>query len=246
MVDSVVTWQLLLPPLHTRTVGRRVFFHDTIDSTQALAMGHRQDGLVVVADAQTAGRGCSGRSWHSAPGLGLWLSVSLRGAAAGLTSAGALAVRDAARSGARLAVRWPNDLVCAGRKVAGVLVEHRNGWNALGIGINVHHFPEDFPPELRETAGSLQYLTGRAWDRAALLCGVLRMLDRRVAQLREGRGREMQAEWAAACGVLGRRVRQGGITGEAAAFDEDGALLVRSGGRMHRLVRGPIAYADGA
>lgn len=245
MVDSDDTWQLSLPPLETRTVGCRVLFYDAVDSTQILAMRHRQDGLVVVADSQTAGRGCNGRSWHSAPGLGLYFSVSLEGPSVGLTCAGALAVRDAVRPRADLNVRWPNDLVLAGRKVAGVLVEHRNGWNALGIGINVRHRPEDFPPELREAAGSLEYLAGSAWDRAALLHDVLCMLDKRVALLRNGHRRKMLEEWSAACGVLGRVVRQGDITGEAAAIADDGALIVRSAGRVHRLVRGPIAYADG-
>ncbi len=233
--------------LHVGPDGRVLFF-ECVESTQSLALERRRDGLVILADAQTAGRGCHGRTWHSAPGLGLWFSVVVEGPPAGLAWLGALAVRDGVRTGrpaAALEVRWPNDLFLRGRKVSGVLVEHRDGWSALGIGINVHHRPEDFSPELRDSAGSLEDLTGVPWDRAALLRRVLEALDRRVARLRAEGIEGIRAEWASACGVIGRTVRQEDIEGEAVALDEDGGLIVRAGAGLRRLTRGPIAFADG-
>lgn len=243
MSKLLATWELSFPPLHTKTVGSWVLYFETAISTQNMAIEHHHDGLVIVADQQEAGRGCHGRSWHSAPGLGLWFSVALQGPPQGLTWAGALAVRNALRPDAYPELRWPNDLIMDGLKIAGVLVEHRDGWSALGIGINVHHKTEDFPIELRGTAGSLEAITETEWDRGALLRDVLEQLDRYVLQIREGGLADLRAEWLAGCGVAGRRVTDGTLTGVAREIDDEGALLVENESGTHRLLRGPIEYA---
>lgn len=242
MSNLISTWDLSFPPLHTKTVGSWVLFFETAASTQNLVLEQHHDGLVIVADQQEAGRGCHGRSWHSAPGLGLWFSVALEGPPSGLTWAGALAVRDAVRPHAAPDLRWPNDVILDGRKVAGILVEHRDNWSAVGIGINVHHKPEDFPTELRGTAGSLEALTETAWDRGVLLHDVLEHLDRYVAQIRAGGLADLRAAWLAACDMLGRRVSDGTLTGVAREVDGEGALLIENESGMHRLLRGPIEY----
>lgn len=246
MAKTNATWDLPIPPLNTAVVGSWTLFFECVASTQALALNDQRDGLVIVADSQTAGRGARGHTWHSAPGLGLWFSVALEGPAQGLAAAAVLAVQRAAAPDAYLDLKWPNDLMLRGRKVGGVLVEHRDGWNALGIGINVHHTPDQFPPELRETAGALEPLTGIAWDRAALLHDTLRQLDRMLLRLRAGEEAEIHEEWVAACHILGREVRQGNVAGRVVTVERDGALIVDDGAAQQRLYNGPIEFVGDA
>jgi BirA family biotin operon repressor/biotin-[acetyl-CoA-carboxylase] ligase len=232
-----------LPPLHTHVVGSSLYFYDTVESTNALALRRgrrvvREDGAVFVAERQTAGRGRHGNAWHSAAGLGLWFSVSLKGPSQGLMFAAALAVRDAARPKARLSIKWPNDVLCAGRKLCGVLVEHRDGWSAVGIGINVKHRPEDFPEELRESAGSLESATDREWDRDWLLSAVLQSLDGMVLRLRRGEQEAIWREWVAACRIIGATVRRDDVVGRVTAIDERGALLVETDTGLRRITSG--------
>jgi len=152
--------------------------------------------------------------------------------------AGALAVRQAARDRAALNLKWPNDLWCSGRKVSGILVEHQEGWNALGIGINVHQRPEDFPEALRETAGSLDSQTGQRWDRSGLLHEVLTALDDYVRTLRRGGLAEVHAEWAAASGLVGQTVSREGRSGRVVALELDGTLVFETAAGLRRIASG--------
>lgn len=228
MVKIVCRPPIQLSPLDTVLVGRRLMFYEMLDSTNAAALVRPRDGTVHVAESQRAGRGRHGRSWHSAPGLGLWFSVSLKGSAQGLAFAGALAVRRAVSGRAELKLKWPNDLLCDDRKVCGILVERRGDWNALGIGVNVHHAQEDFPEELRVSAGSLEGQTGQSWDRARLLGDILQILDDYIVKLRRGDFAAVHAEWAAACDLVGKTVSREGCTGLVLALDESGALLLET------------------
>jgi BirA family transcriptional regulator, biotin operon repressor / biotin---[acetyl-CoA-carboxylase] ligase len=127
-------------------------------------------GTLLFAESQTAGRGRFRRPWSSAPGLGLWFSLLLRmgindASVPALSAFAAVALISALRSlGATDAgIKEPNDVLIGGLKVAGILVETRVGSNpfaVVGIGLNVNHTPEDFPPELRERATSIAIATG--------------------------------------------------------------------------------------
>jgi BirA family biotin operon repressor/biotin-[acetyl-CoA-carboxylase] ligase len=236
---------LLSSPPPTRLVGRRVVEFDVIDSTNTYALEHGGDGVVYVTDRQTAGRGRLGRTWHSAPGLGLWFTVALDGMIEGLSFAAALAVRDAIAPRVALTIKWPNDLLCNGKKVCGILVEHRTGRTALGIGINVHHRPEDFPEELRAKAGSLESEIGGTWDRAAVLRAVLTELDRTIILIREGHLAQVHRIWAEACRLEGRRIRIGGVEGRVLRIDSRGALVIEQAGAQHVVHSGDIEYLDG-
>ncbi len=240
MPETVLIPELTFAPPETAVVGRVIRVYDRVDSTNNLALAHPEHGTVFVADQQEAGRGRQGSRWHSAPGLGLWFSVSLRMPPRGLTFAAALAVRDAVLPRAALRVKWPNDLLCGGRKVCGNLVEHRGGWSALGIGVNVAHEAGDFPPELRDKAGSLVSATGLPWHRGALLRDILTVLDRYVLRIQEGRYGAVRAAWVRACDMIGREVRRGGIHGRVSGIDEDGALLVRTARGICRLETGEL------
>jgi len=160
----------------------------TNDTAAALARDGAPAGTVVMAEEQTAGRGLRGRSWYSAGGLGLYVSIVLRPAAETLPLlplAAGLAARDAIERTAGLSpgLKWPNDLFWEGRKLGGILcrsVFAAGGFEfaVAGIGINVGHGRNDFPSNLRGLAVSLRMATGRTVDREALLEAVVSSMER--------------------------------------------------------------------
>jgi BirA family biotin operon repressor/biotin-[acetyl-CoA-carboxylase] ligase len=137
------------PRLHLRATA------STNDRARELAQGGAPHGTLVTAAQQTEGRGRQGRTWSAPPGRALLLSVVLRDPPALLPLAAALAVAEVAGPGAK--IKWPNDVLLDGRKVAGILAEGRpqDGWAVLGVGLNVALRIEDLPPELHDTAGTL-------------------------------------------------------------------------------------------
>ena len=237
------SWQDAVRP--AGRVGRRIEAHGEIGSTsdraRELLDAGEADGVVVVAELQTAGRGRMGRTWTSPAGRNLTVSVGLRPAMAAeegwqLALAAALAVHAAALRVARVAVKWPNDVVAEdGAKVAGLLIEAASEGDRLlravvGVGINVNWAPEAMPASLASTATSLSTLAGRRVDRVALLRDLLAALDAEVAGLEAGRS--PLDRYRAACVTLGANVvvetPSGQVRGLAAALDERGALIVRT------------------
>jgi BirA family transcriptional regulator, biotin operon repressor / biotin---[acetyl-CoA-carboxylase] ligase len=174
-----------------------VRFFESIHSTNTHAMTEAdagaQDGMVYVADEQTAGRGRGAHGWESPPGSGLYASALLRPQVAPADAlwfslAAGLAVHYAVAQVTSLNadLRWPNDLLFGRRKFCGILSElnaevTRIRHMVIGIGINVHQ--QQFPPELREIATSLYIETGRDWPRQELLGALLQSLDREVNAL---------------------------------------------------------------
>ncbi len=174
-------------------IGNRVEVLAEATSTNDVVLQMATDsneGLVVFAEWQTAGRGQHGKRWESAARKGLWFSILLRpkiapAEAPRLTGWAAQTLAATIRKRLLLGatVRQPNDVYIAQRKVAGVLLEMRvvaraSHLGILGIGINVNQQPDDFPEELRELAGSLAMTRGGHVDRQQLAIAVLRMLDR--------------------------------------------------------------------
>ena len=212
----------------------------TNDVAREQARKGAQAGFLVAAGHQTQGRGRLGRSWESPPERGLYVSILLRPElsvkeAGQLTILSSVAAVDAveAVSGLRPQIKWPNDLMVGGRKLAGLLIETepegtRLAFAVIGIGINVRHDSTDFSPEVRGLATSLYLATGQLYRRADLLVALLhafeRRLDRPFAETREA--------WAASSLTLGQRVTlttaRGRKHGQALGLDESGALLLRS------------------
>lgn len=244
-----------------RVVGRdiRVFQEtsSTADVLEKLARDGVREGVVVFAERQTRGRGRLGRAWASPAGLGLWFSVLLRPrmrpqAVTRLTVAAATAVARAIRAEVPVPVeiKWPNDLILHGRKIAGVLTELSGELDSvhhvsLGIGVNVNLLPEDLPPSLRSTATSLRIVLGRPVDRPALAAAVLRELDEVYARVGEDRFAEVADEWSSHCSTLGRNVSvlagTRRVVGRAEALDGEGALLVRTEhGHLERITGGDV------
>jgi BirA family biotin operon repressor/biotin-[acetyl-CoA-carboxylase] ligase len=228
-------------------LGREAVFVRETASTNDLAMGFASEGApegtVVAADSQTKGRGRLGRRWASPPGCNVHMSVVLRPAlpprdAPVLTVLSAVSVAEALRdvAGVEAAVKWPNDVLVHGRKIAGILLETRSDTDrvlfaVLGIGINVNVRIDGLPEEVRKSATSLSALTGREHSRAEVMAAVLDRLSCRLDELGEkGRGALLD-RWRELSSTLGREVRvaEGGIsfTGKAMDIDEDGRLIVR-------------------
>jgi BirA family biotin operon repressor/biotin-[acetyl-CoA-carboxylase] ligase len=217
-----------------RSFGHPRLHHSVTDSTNSrareLAARGVPDGTVVTAGAQSAGRGRQGRSWSAPPGRSLLCSLVIREPPRLLPLAAGVAVAEITAELSELPVRvkWPNDVLLGGGKVAGILVEGRpqERWAVLGIGLNLALAPEDFPAELRDTAATL----GLEPDRLeSVLTRLLRALERWVAASEPEVLRAVRERDA----LLGRPVRWSGGHGTGAGIDDAGRLLVdtAAGGR---------------
>lgn len=232
-----------------RVVHRVGTVASTQDAAFALAARGAADGTAVVADSQTAGRGRRGHRWHDEPGASLLVSVIVRTAlAAGtrplLSYVAAVAVVETLRraAGIEARVKWPNDVLVAGRKVAGILLEARDAVVVAGIGLNVSQ--RRFPPELAGRATSLALETGRAVDREAVLPVLLEELDRWRGILEREGFEPVRARWRAAADGLGRPVRVGHVSGIAVDLDGAGALVVDVDGVTRRVIAGERSEED--
>ena len=227
--------------------GSRIHWFASIDSTntraKAMAAQGAPHGTVLLADCQTGGRGRLGRSFQSPAGVGIYLSVILRPrcparALMHLTCATAEAMCDAVEAGAsfRPGIKWTNDLVFQGRKLAGILTElslvpgsDQVDFAVIGIGVNCCQQPEDFSPEIRDIAGSLAMAAGHSIDRPAVAAAMLRALYRMDGEL-QSRKPELMARYRRDCVTIGQRISlvRGGETrhGQALDVDDDGALVV--------------------
>jgi BirA family biotin operon repressor/biotin-[acetyl-CoA-carboxylase] ligase len=222
------------PRLHLRATT------STNDRARELAAAGAPHGTLVTAAAQSAGRGRQGRTWSAPPGRALLMSLVLRGAPPLLPLAGAVAVAEAAGDAAR--IKWPNDVLLDGRKLAGILAEARpqEGWAVLGIGVNVAVRPGDLPPELRDTAATLG-LEPPAVEET--LDRVLTALDRALALDTA----DLLDAWRARDALRGREITWAGGRGRAAGIDGAGRLVVElPGGGRTALEAGEVHLGAGA
>lgn len=224
------------------------------------------EGLVVLADEQTAGRGRHGHVWVSPGSSGLYVSVLLLPGTAPLdplratvlvTMMAGLAIAEGieATTGLRADLKWPNDLLVGRRKLAGILSEGvgigadadplRLDTVVVGFGINVS--PAAYPRELSERVTSIESELGRAADRPSVLAGTLAALAARYDDLLDGRFDAILDAWrsrapASTGARVGWTTPDGSRTGVTAGVDDHGALLIRVGDRVERIVAGEIAW----
>jgi len=244
------------PLLETRWIGRRIVYLDEVDSTNSEAARQARagcaEGLVVVADAQTAGRGRLHRQWVSPPGVNLYFSVVLRPRVAPtkimqLSLVTGVAVHQALRDVAAtldVRIKWPNDLLIGGRKLCGILCESEIEADlvhqlVVGVGVNVNG--RSFPLPLGETATSLRMETGDLASRPALLARVLNRFEQLYEiWCRAGDLEPFLPELNRHSFLVGHRVS---IEGPGCTFDgvsetitSDGALVVRLDSGQRRMV----------
>lgn len=239
-------------PLLRGRLGRPYLWSEASPSTQdVLREAALPEGAVAVTEHQTAGRGRVGRRWEDAAGEALLLSVLLRppdtGAAPQLSLVCALAVAEAIESATGLAagVKWPNDVLVDGGKVAGILLEGHEGAVVCGIGLNVSQTVATLPRDARTPAASLRTLTGRAHDRAAVLVLLLERLESRYDTWREGGLAALLPELQRRNVLCGREVTVGDEHGAAGTVTQDGRLtLTRPDGTTVLVASGEVAVSD--
>ncbi len=237
--------QEVKPLLATRRFGQALRAYDTVDSTNTLAMAWADvgaaEGSTVMAEFQRMGRGRQGRRWNAAPGKNLMLSVILRPRLQPLqlgliTLAASLAVFDVLRhvaSPVEASVKWPNDILLAGRKCCGMLLESllspaKAPVVVLGIGLNVNQ--NTFPPELEQRATSILLETGQQTPRGMLAASLLARLEHRYESLHL-HSAAITSEYTCHLHDLGKTVSVKGpppVTGKALGVTETGALRLQA------------------
>lgn len=260
MPASIVA-QMLRAGLYTAIVGRSIRFYQstpsTMDDAAQWARDGADDGAVVVAETQTASRGRRGRRWVSDAG-NLYFSVLFRPDADALPLLNPLAGIAVARairrvSGITPSIKWPNDIMIDGRKVAGILAESamsgpRIEYAIVGVGVNVA-LDVSADAEIAATAGSLNDLANTEIERAELLRRILQYMDALYLDL--GRGRSPVPEWRRWLDTLGQRVSvthyDATHTGRAEAVDAHGNLILcTDDGRRLTLSAGDITLRTDA
>lgn len=268
LAESGLSVEEIRRGLNGTTIGRLLHVYGTIDSTTArlaqLARAGAPDGTVVIADGQTHARGRGAAAWYSPPGVNLYVSALFRRpftieAVPVFTFIASLAVVDAAEEfGLHAVIKWPNDVLVGGKKVAGARVECAMRGAAvdyviLGVGVNLNVTPSELLEALGPAgrfASSLGAQTGTVIDRNAFTAAYLRALDE-WAQMYDARGAAMVlAAWRDRDILGGRRVdvREvdgAGYRGRVHGVDAAGALVVEdTRGRRHAVTSGEIRLAD--
>jgi BirA family biotin operon repressor/biotin-[acetyl-CoA-carboxylase] ligase len=248
----------IMEGLATVRLGRRVVHLNETASTNRVARelgaGGEPEGTLVLAEVQHGGKGRLGRAW-SAPAGGIWLSLILRpdfppNLLQLLTLTAAVAAAEASENVAGISpgIKWPNDLLWRGKKLAGILTEgsteaDRVDCLVLGVGINANLREEDFPLELRGLATSLLLAGGRPVDRAAWVRWFLWRLERYYLNTGEGTAQAL-SEWRRRSVTLGQQVvvsmGSGTVEGTAVDIDDRGALLVETEGGLETVLAGDV------
>jgi BirA family biotin operon repressor/biotin-[acetyl-CoA-carboxylase] ligase len=247
--------------LGTNRLGKKIHYFIKLDSTNSharrLAEQGAQAGEVVIAESQTQGRGRLGRPWVSPPHVNLYLSIILRPKlppvnAPQITLMAAVALAEALSAFIPVlpAIKWPNDVLAGGKKLAGILTEsvchgERIDFVILGIGVNINYPAESMPDAIRKRATSLISLTGASVSRESVVRRLIQDLDRCYGELEETGFQSLAPRWEARFELRGKKVRvemtDRIIIGTARGIDRDGALILEDGrGELQRVVAGDV------
>jgi len=229
--------------------GLSLHWFSTIDSTNVFALNQPglADGTVIAADCQELGRGRLGRSWQSPPGQNLYLSLVIypqlpRDKWGGFSLAAAVALANAlAETGLQPGIKWPNDILYQGRKLAGILLESKDDRLVIGTGVNINQV--EFPSDL--VATSVRLATGTTWRRDMLLALLAGQLYRWAKLWDKEKFSQVISAWRECSIILGQRVTvlrgTDAIEGTAVDVDADGALIVSTDdGIRHSLHSGEV------
>ena len=229
-------------------MGRTIYYYQQLESTNltAFKIAERgtREGTVVLAEHQVRGRGRGSRLWSSPAGLGVYCSIVLQPALSPdkmqlITAMTAVAVAKAVAENVGLSpsIKWPNDILVNGKKVAGILLESKSSTTRLryvvvGIGINANQTSRDFPKEFRHRASSLRIEKGRLIERCGLINKMFVEMEDLYETIQQGNSAKVLDQWRNLSNTVGQHVRvvQGKnvIEGTAVDIDETGALVVRT------------------
>lgn len=240
----------------------KVYFLSEVDSTNSyakkMALGGFSEGMVVVAEMQTGGKGRLGRSWSSQEGQGIWCSLILEPKVSILEASRfsfliAVAVTEGIRevTGLEVKIKWPNDILLNEKKLCGILLElvaevEQIQSLIVGFGINVNQTLEDFPKEIAKKATSL-YLAGeKHWPRAYLLQKVLGFIEYYYKMYLEEGFSPIKEKWMAFSCIIGEVVSVVDFDreiagGQVVGIDDDGALLLDCHGKVERVIAGDVS-----
>ena len=236
-------------PLLRGRFGRPYLYRDACESTQRLLGSGLGEGAVAVCDEQVAGRGRLGRAWHAPRGTAVLCSLLLAPPAERripeLSLVAGLAVAETVEAATSLAaaIKWPNDVLVDGAKVAGVLAEAADGTVVLGIGLNVNQSREQLPADTQLPAGSLLTADGARRERAPILADLLARLEQAYGSWLAGGLDALHDELAARDFLRGRRVLVEGEPGTAVGIDRRGRLEVELAGERRAIESGEVLVA---
>jgi len=248
----------VLPSLKTVSIGRRILYYNELDSTNItaceFAKKSKGEGTVILAEKQNKGRGRLSRHWVSPAGKGIYMSVILRPdmptyQAPLITLMAAVSLTQAVRQACHIQayIKWPNDIIAGGRKIAGILTEmeaepDRIKFIILGIGINVNTPLGQLP----KSAASISHISGKPVSRRDLLTAVLERLEYNYIWIKKCGFSDLRLAWKDMSATLGKRVRascmRSVIEGIAYDIDMDGALNIQmDNGKTEKVIVGDLA-----
>jgi len=259
--DFALMPHTILPQLNTKVIGKTIKYFPTIPSTswyahELVEQGDGPHGMMIIAREQTGGMGRLERAWASPKG-GIWATVILKQTLPVdkmlfLTLVGCVAIAKVIRKKYQIGalIKWPNDVMIADKKIAGLLLElnaHGKGsdYCLLGFGIDVNVPIEHIDPQIRSRVTSISDELGYVVDPAKLLVACLKAFETRYDQIEEGEYESVLREWKAMSATIGRRVRVNtslfSYEGEAIDIDKDGRLLVRrDNGTIEHVIAGDV------
>ncbi len=245
--------------LHTRFIGRKIYYFETIPSTMDIAiklgLDNALQGSLVLAEAQTKGRGRMSRQWYSPKYKGIYLSLLLRpkfmlSETPLLTLLSAVSISEAVKeiTGLDCRIKWPNDILLGNKKLGGILTElnaeaDQIRFVVIGIGLNVNNENDNLPQQ----ATSLKDYAKKEISRIVLLQEILRRLENNYLLLEAKGGAPIIAKWRTFNLTLGKRVKitshHRHLEGQAVDIDQDGSLLVRKdSGTIEKITAGDVAH----
>jgi BirA family biotin operon repressor/biotin-[acetyl-CoA-carboxylase] ligase len=259
--DKLYSWEIE-QHLETEVIGKKIIYKDVLDSTNTfafkLALGGETEGTCVIAETQKTGKGRLGRKWFSPVGKNLYISIVLRppippSSVYPITFLSSLAVYDTitAITDAEPILKWPNDVLVAGRKVSGTLLELSTEADMVrfvivGIGFNINMEEHEIDEEIKSKATSLLVQTKKSFERA-MVCGILLTnLERYYNIFREKGSEEICLIWEDRAKIKGKylEITQMGETykGISEGIDRDGGILLTIDGKIKKIIAGDVSF----
>jgi len=262
--NRLLPWEIT-SDLKTKTIGKRAYYFDSIDSTQnfaiEIASNSKENGTVVISEKQTRGRGRLGRKWLSPTG-GIWMSIILHpkfdiAMTTLFPIAASVALSDAIEKmiGKKSEVKWPNDVTIKGKKVAGMLIDVSIESNkienlVLGVGINFKVNTAQLEKSLKNTenfygiTGLVE--KGKNENPILLVKSFLYELEKKFELLQQNKNKTIITNWTKKSSTIGKNVSistsNGKIIGKAIKLDDDGALVVKANNQFQRVLVGDVTY----
>jgi len=264
LTDQLLPWEIT-QNLDTKLLGKRVFYFDTIDSTQnfaaKIASNHNENGTIIVSKHQTDGKGRLKRKWESPTG-GIWMSIIIQPefnisyiTLVPIATSLALCIAIEKILKIKPKLKWPNDVLLKEKKIAGILLDTAIQSNkieslVLGIGINFKINPSKLENKIEKTSNfyGVDTLVEKNEKPLTLVKQFLYELENIFQIINSGHTKKIIMEWTTRSSTIGRNIsmttNEGKITGKAIKLDNDGALIISNGQKNKRLLVGDVTHKN--